>query len=284
MSAQRVEKKKLPSTSEKIVEAVKERYGAIAAESGTGCCGPQPSCCGTSSASVATRIGYTPEDLELLPDGANLGLGCGAPVDSLELKQGERVLDLGSGAGIDALIAARQVGADGHVIGVDMTPEMLASARANAAGGGYENVEFRKGRLESLPVEDSSVDAVTSNCVINLVPDKAAVFQEVARVLRPGGRLVISDIVLDGPLPDAVSSDLLAYVGCVAGAMQREAYFEALADAGLSGVEIIKDVDFLAVVGDQLPAEVAELAATSGVSPDTVRGLVHSVTYRAWKE
>jgi SAM-dependent methyltransferase len=231
---------------------------------------------------VAIGIGYTPADLDLLPDGANLGLGCGAPVDHLELQPGERVLDLGSGAGIDAILAGRTVGPTGHVIGVDMTPEMLAKAEENAAAAGMDHVEFREGRLEALPVGDGLVDALTSNCVINLVPDKAAVFREMNRVLRTGGRVVISDIVLDGDLPDVVTKDVLAYVGCVAGAMRRETYFEMLASAGLADVEILKDVDFLATA--KIPGDIAQLMAETGFKPSDVEGIVRSVTYRAYKK
>lgn len=266
--------------TEEIVRTVRERYAGIAS-AGTSCCGPSGSTSCSEASQVAGEIGYAFADLELLPEGANLGLGCGAPLQHLELAEGETLVDLGSGAGIDALIAARQVGPKGHVIGVDMTPEMLGKARANAAG--HDNVEFREGRLEHLPVEDASVDAVTSNCVINLVPDKGAVFREIARVLRPGGRLVISDIVLDGELPEAITSDVLAYVGCVAGAVQRETYFDLLAGAGLGGVEILKDVDFLAMTEKASPAEVLAIAASTGVTIDEVRGVVRSVTYRARK-
>ena len=267
---------------EQIVRTVRERYGAIAVSGSSGCTTPVTSCCGNDSEqAVALGIGYAPADLDLLPEGANLGLGCGAPVGYLELQPGERFLDLGSGAGIDAILAARSVGADGHVIGVDMTPEMLAKARHNAATTGLDNVEFRGGRLESLPVDDGSVDALTSNCVINLVPDKAPVFREIYRVLRPGGRVVISDIVLDGILPDAVTDDVLAYVGCVAGAMAREDYFGMLTEAGLTEIEILKDVDFLAAT--KIPGEITDLMSATGLRLSDVEGIVRSVTYRAFK-
>jgi SAM-dependent methyltransferase len=282
MTAQSPDRPKIPSTPDEVVEAVKVRYGAIAATS-TSCCGPQTSCCGDPAESVASQLGYTPIDLGLLPEGANLGLGCGAPVAELALEAGETVLDLGSGAGVDVLLAAHGVGPSGHVIGVDMTPEMISKARANATAAGLTHVEFREGRLEHLPVEDATVDAVTSNCVINLVPDKAAVFREIHRVLRPGGRLVVSDIVLDGQLPDALATDLLAYVGCIAGALERDRYFRALEDAGLSDVEILRDVDFLAAVGDSLPPELEHVAASSGVTRDDLEGVVRSVTFRAYK-
>jgi SAM-dependent methyltransferase len=272
---------KTPADPESVVKDVRERYGAFAT-AGTSCCGPPtPSCCATGD--VATRLGYDVVDLDLLPEGANLGLGCGAPLEHLELQAGETVVDLGSGAGIDALIAARKVGPDGKVIGIDMTPEMLAAARKNAKAAGAEQVDFREGRLEDLPVGDASVDAVTSNCVINLVPDKALVFTEIARILRPGGRLVVSDIVLDGDLPGAIRESVLAYVGCVAGAERRKRYFEMLGDAGLGEVEILKDVDFLEMTKKASPAEVASVLEQAGIEGDEVEGIVRSVTYRARK-
>src|SRR5262245_15963604 len=174
----------LPSDPGQIVDRVRERYGRIAKGQESGCCGPPAGpVCDDSAATMATRLG---RDLETVPEGSNLSLGCGAPIDFLDLMPGETVLDLGSGGGIDAFLAARHVGDTGRVIGVDMTPEMVQKARAHAAEGGFSQIEFRQGRLEALPVEDASVDAVTSNCVINLVPDKSAVFPEVVRVLRSG--------------------------------------------------------------------------------------------------
>ncbi len=266
-----------PGTSqtdaEEMVTKVRERYGRIATDAG--CC----SSCGEAPLPPSTVLGYDRADLDLLPGSADLGLGCGAPLAALDLVPGETVLDLGSGPGLDALLAGRRVGPQGHVIGVDMTPEMLERARATAAGAG--NVEFRAGRLEELPVDDASIDAVTSNCVINLVPDKAAVFREMARVLRPGGRAVISDIVLDAPLPDAVRADVLAYVGCVAGAMERLTYFDLLRAAGLTEIEVLRDVDFLGMVGDQIPEEIACVLERTGITLEEVRGRVRAVTYRA---
>lgn len=271
-------------SGEAIVEQVRDRYGRIA-EGKAGCCvdaAPASSCCG-SAESASVRLGYEAKDLSALPEGADLGLGCGAPVGHLALQPGETVLDLGSGPGLDALLAARSVGPQGRVIGVDMTPAMLERARRNAERGGYANVEFREGRLEALPVEDASVDAVTSNCVINLVPDKAAVFREVARVLKPGGRLVISDIVLDGPLPPAIERDLYAYVGCISGAALRETYFGQLRAAGLGEPTLLKDVDQLAAMAEAAPAEASALLERTGVSLDEVKGKVRSVTFRATK-
>jgi ubiquinone/menaquinone biosynthesis C-methylase UbiE len=269
-----------PSDAEAVVRTVRERYAGIA-NTGSSCCGSNGGTGGGVAEAVATNLGYAHVDLDLLPEGANLGLGCGAPLQHLKLEEGEAFLDLGSGAGIDALIAARQVGPSGRVIGVDMTPVMLAKARDNAAG--HDNIDFREGRLEELPVDDASVDAVTSNCVINLVPDKAVVFREIARVLKPGGRMVISDVILDGELPEAVSHDVLAYVGCVAGAEKRESYFQKLADAGLTDLEIIKDVDFLEITDKAAPAEVLAIMESAGISRDDVTGIVRSVTYRARK-
>jgi len=267
---------------ETVVAHVQERYGKIATGEVAGCG------CGCSAAEalesvVSQQIGYAAGELEVVPDEANLGLGCGAPIATLAPAPGETVLDLGSGGGMDVFLAAPRVGAAGRVIGVDMTPEMIARARATAAKHGFANVEFRQGRLEALPVDDASVDAVTSNCVINLVPDKGQVFREVARVLKPGGRLVISDIVLDRPLPAAVADDLYAWAGCVAGAMQRADYFGALAAAGLAEVEIVRDVDFVTTIGEKLPDEIAALLARTGVRPEAIAGTVRSVTYRARK-
>ena len=270
------------SAANEIVEAVRDKYGKIARGEQSGCCGPTGVCGGASETQVALEIGYGQRDLAELPDGTNLGLGCGAPLGFLELKSGEHVVDLGSGAGIDALIAAKRVGATGRVIGVDMTPEMLERARKNAARGGYENVEFREGRLESLPVESGSIDAITSNCVINLVPDKGLVFREAARVLKPGGRMVISDIVLDGRLPEAIEKDVYAYVGCVSGAMQREEYFGLLRDAGFE-VEVLKDIDYLGSMEEAAPEEARALLERNAVKRESVVGRVRSLTYRARK-
>jgi SAM-dependent methyltransferase len=272
------------NSAEEIVAEVRDKYGKIAQGRVQGCCGPSPSPCGGGSVEVVSAsLGYSKAELEGLSD-ANLGLGCGAPIDHLELQPGEHVLDLGSGAGIDVFLAAKRVGTEGRVIGVDMTPEMLQKARANAAKLGIVQVEFREGRLEKLPVVDASIDAVTSNCVINLVPDKATVFREVARVLKPGGRLVISDIVLDGPLPPAIEKDVYAYVGCISGAMLRQAYFAALEAAGLHDIEVLRDIDYLAAMLDAAPNEVRDLLARTGVSPDQLRGQVRSITFRARRD
>jgi SAM-dependent methyltransferase/N-acetylglutamate synthase-like GNAT family acetyltransferase len=269
-----------PLEAHRVVNAVRERYAEIATAGGS-CCGATP--CGDDPAArtVALGMGYTVDELQRLPDGANLGLGCGAPVAVLGLRPGETVLDLGSGAGLDAFLAAQRVGAGGWVIGVDMTPEMVARARENATRFEIHNVEFREGRLEDLPVETGSVDAVTSNCVVNLVPDKLRVFAQIARVLRPGGRMVISDIVLDRALPPAIARDLTSYIGCVAGAARREQYFAELGAAGFSDVEILRDVDYLEGMKGAVPAEIEALLARTGVTVDQIAGIIRSVTFRA---
>lgn len=285
----KTEEQKQPRASiaedaEALVNQVRERYGRIARE-GTPCCAaPELSQIEAPvGASVSGKIGYDREQLESAPEEANLGLGCGSPIGPLRLQPGEVLLDLGSGGGLDAFIAAPLVGTEGKVIGVDMTQDMIDRARRGAEKGGFPQVEFRLGRLEALPVEDASVDAVTSNCVINLVPDKSKVFAEIGRVLKPGGRLVISDIVLERPLPAAITEDLLAYVGCVAGAMVREPYFQAVEAAGLRDIEMIRDVDYLDLIGETVPEDLARLMSRTRVSRDEVSGIVRSVTYRAWK-
>ena len=269
---------------EAMVAEVRDKYGRIAEGKGGGCFDVPAvsSCCGGAE-KISVTLGYKAKQLAVVPEGADLGLGCGAPIDHLKLQPGETVLDLGSGPGLDAFLAAKQVSPGGRVIGVDMTPAMLERARRNAAQGGYANVEFREGRLEKLPVEDASVDAITSNCVINLVPDKPAVFREIARVLKPGGRLVISDIVLDGALPQAIEKDLYAYVGCIAGAAQRSDYFGQLEAAGLSGVTVLKDVDYVAAMAAAAPDAAQALLERTGVRAEEVRGLVRSLTFRATK-
>jgi arsenite methyltransferase len=276
--------KAVPRDPESLVSKVRERYGKIADGTASGAAGCGSGCCGSASPSAVSRgLGYDASELDAAPEGADLGLGCGAPIAHLDLKPGETVLDLGSGGGLDAALAAEKVGSEGKVIGVDMTPEMIERATEAAAKAGRTQVEFRQGRLEALPVDDDSVDAITSNCVINLVPDKSKVFREIARVLRRGGRLVVSDVVLDERLPEALERDLMMWIGCVSGALERDTYFEQLRSAGLTDIEILKDVDFLAAIGDEMPQDVRELAAASGVRPEEMRGKVRSITYRAIK-
>ena len=222
-----------------VKKVVREGYGAIAAGKKS-CCGPaEPCCCGPSKADeISSQIGYSMEELKSVPEGANLGLGCGNPVALASLRAGETVVDLGSGPGLDCFLAANAVGEEGRVIGVDMTHEMLEKARDNAAKGGYDNVEFRLGEIENLPIADATADAVISNCVINLSPDKARVFSEAFRVLKPGGRLMVSDIVLEGELPQQIRESAAAYVGCVSGAILREDYFRMIEEAGFEGIEV----------------------------------------------
>ena len=213
-----------------IHEAVRAAYGGRVES--TGCCGA------SDVATAAQKMGYSDDDVNAVPDGANLGLGCGAPLQAAAVVAGDTVLDLGSGAGFDAFLAVRAVGSGGRVIGIDMTPEMIEQARANAKRAGVENVEFREGQIETLPVQDESVDVIISNCVINLSPDKPAVFREAFRVLKPGGRLAVSDIVLTKPLPEAVADNLAAYVGCLAGASLIDDYLDAIRAAGFEEPEI----------------------------------------------
>ena len=229
---------------QRIKEMVRKGYSEIASGERS-CCGPQSSCCGGYSAQEASgNIGYSQDDMSSVPEGANLGLGCGNPIALASLKAGETVLDLGSGAGFDCFLAAERVGDTGHVIGVDMTPEMISSARNNIASGQYENVEFRLGEIEHLPVSDSSVDAIISNCVINLSTDKRQVFTESYRVLKPGGRLIISDIVLLAELPQIVRDSVEAYIGCLSGALLKDAYVGLIRDAGFHDVTVLEETPF----------------------------------------
>lgn len=220
---------------------VREGYGKVA-QAEASCC--QPTCCGPDQVSppsvreTASRIGYSDEELDLVPESANLGLGCGNPTALAALQPGEVVVDLGAGAGMDAFIAARQVGPAGRVIGVDMTPEMLLRARTAAVEEGLaQTVEFREGIIEALPVASESVDVVISNCVINLSPDKPAAFSEAFRVLKPGGRLAVSDIVLSEPLPPEMASAAAAWIGCVAGAALADDYLAAIEGAGFTDLQ-----------------------------------------------
>jgi SAM-dependent methyltransferase len=215
--------------------AVRERYGAIAEGKGCGC--------GTAGGTTccASELGYSAGEEAAIPEGANLGLGCGAPVKLAGPRRGETVLDLGSGAGVDVFLAAREVGPEGRAIGVDMTPAMIDRARTNAAREGYTNVEFRLGEIEHLPVRDASVDVIVSNCVVNLSPEKAQVFREAYRVLKPGGRMLLSDLVLERPLPLETRESIEAYVGCIGGASLRGEYLQLIRDAGFREVEVVQE-------------------------------------------
>jgi arsenite methyltransferase len=219
-----------------IKDMVRNRYGSIAAASSS-CCAPAASCCSPEGQKSA-RMGYTEAELNAVPDGANLGLGCGNPQAIAALRPGEVLIDLGSGAGFDCLLAAKQVGPEGRVIGVDMTHEMLAKARDNAARVGATNVEFRLGEIEHLPIADATGDVIISNCVINLVPDKAQVFREAFRVLKPGGRLAIADVVNVIPLPAELAADQALLCGCVAGAASTAAIQDWLSVAGFTDINI----------------------------------------------
>ena len=248
------------NTAEQIHDVVQKRYGAIARNKGTGAQG----CCSVPEGSIVTTtdpqaIGYTADDVAKAGD-ANLGLGCGNPLALASIEPGMTVLDLGSGAGFDAFLARERVGENGHVIGVDMTDDMLELARKNAEARGVKNVEFRKGFIEKLPVGANSVDLVISNCVINLSPDKPAVFGEIARVLKPGGQFWFSDIVLLRPLPKSVEENVAAYVGCVAGASQLSDYVALLADAGLTDISVPQITTGASLLQAMAPALLKEAA------------------------
>lgn len=266
---------------------VREAYGAVAKGKGS-CCGP--SCCDSKGGSlmglaergrdIGQTLGYSEEDLDSVPEGANLGLGCGNPVALAELREGETVVDLGSGAGLDCFLAAQRVGPTGKVIGVDMTPEMMAKARENAVKGGYANVEFRLGEIEALPIADSSVDTVISNCVLNLVPDKAKAFGEIFRVLKPGGKLAISDIVLTQDLPEALRHNPSVYSSCIGGAIRKDEYLRLLGQAGFPAVEVVDEVDAGELLASA-PGPVSDFLRDPGISD--VSGWLLSVRLRATK-
>jgi len=225
-----------------IKKVVEERYAAIARGAVKGCCDNSKASASDIYNIATMGQGYKANELAAIPEGANLGLGCGDPTADADLQPGQTVLDLGSGAGIDCFLAARRVGPAGRVIGVDMTDAMLEKARSNAREGGFTNVEFRKGEIEKLPVESGSVDRILSNCVINLAPDKRPVFAEAYRVLKPNGILSVSDIVSFGPVPDSVRRDAELWAGCIAGAMIKEDYLALIREAGFQKVSVVKEV------------------------------------------
>lgn len=254
----------------RIRKFVRDRYAGIARQGGS-CCGTGAACgSGGLAESASRKVGYSEDDLESVPQGSNLGLGCGNPIALASLKEGETVLDLGSGAGFDCFLAAREVGAAGRVIGVDMTPEMIEKARENARKGGYGNVEFRLGEIEHLPAADGSVDAVISNCVINLSTAKERVFAEAYRVLKPGGRVMISDLVLLRDLPEAVAGSLAAYAGCVAGAVRKDDYIRLAEMAGFRDVRIVEESRYDVAING-MDAYVREIAESYNVPLETVR-------------
>lgn len=247
--------------NEKIKKHVKKRYGEIAQKEcsscSSGCC--SSSSCGTPPQYVAWKIGYSPSDIESVPEDSLLGLGCGNPVALASLKEGETVLDLGSGGGIDVFLAAKKVGQKGKVIGVDMTQEMVQRAKASALKNGYGNVEFRLGEIESLPVDDETVDVIISNCVINLAPDKLKVFQEAYRVLKPDGRLLVSDLVTEGELPEDVRSSFDAWAGCIAGALEKSDYLTKIATAGFRNVKIVSQKPYTIEVSPELRGKIVSV-------------------------
>ncbi|MBI2568378.1 MAG: arsenite methyltransferase [Candidatus Schekmanbacteria bacterium] len=259
----------MSTSSQQVHEIVRTAYGSIARDERRACCAPP-----TSSA----QLGYDAAALAAVPVGADLGLGCGNPIALAALRPGERVVDLGSGGGLDVFLAAAAVGPTGFVTGVDMTPEMVQRARRNAANAGITNVAFELGQIEALPLADSSADVVISNCVINLAPDKLAVFREAHRVLAPGGRAVVSDIVLRGELPEAVRRHAGAYVMCVSGAAQVDDYVRAMTAAGFEAVEILeeKGTNPTALAADPLFTEIASRLGAADVAA-ALRAVRHLV-------
>lgn len=266
-----------------IKAAVRDRYALVVTHNEP-CCNAASSCgCATEDPSLG--MGYETQDLEVVPEGANLGLGCGNPVALASLQPGETVLDLGSGAGFDAFLASKRVSPEGRVIGVDMTPQMIERATTLASTHGYTNVEFRLGEIEALPVADATVDAVISNCVVNLSTDKALTFREAFRVLKPGGRLMVSDLVLERPLPEAIRQDLDAYGACVAGALLKGDYLAAIEAAGFLGVTVVSERKYGL---DMFSPELLELASQRypGLSPtelEAAAGAVFSLQVEATK-
>lgn len=275
-----------------IKQAVRDRY-AVHATDATSCCAPSAvgadteSCCGSagSAAGVAEQLGYDTNDLAEIPEGADLGLGCGNPLALLELQEGETVLDLGSGGGIDCFLAAKRVGPAGRVIGVDMTPEMIARARRNAAQGGYENVEFRLGEIEHLPVADASIDVIISNCVVNLVPNKRQVFADAFRALKPGGRLSVSDIVLLGEVPLQIRDSVDAYVSCLSGAILRDDYLNLIEEVGFQNIRVTESRSFAPedVVAQDLVDEFIQVGGVTMEELQAAASLFQSIRVQATK-
>ncbi len=253
-----------------IRQAVSKNYGDIA-KTNTAACGCAPSsCCGSdenlTAGKTSVGLGYSNDDVSSVPEGANMGLGCGNPQAIASLQPGETVLDLGSGGGFDCFLAAKSVGESGHVIGVDMTREMISKARENAVKAGFSNVEFRLGEIESLPVADNSVDIIMSNCVINLSPEKLKVFKEAFRVLKVGGRLAISDIVATAPLPDHVKEDMALYAGCMAGASLIDDVESMLKEAGFSDIRIETQKEIKDIIREWAPgSKIEDFVASANI-------------------
>ncbi len=251
------------SSADEVRNTVREHYGKVAETNGAVGCAP--GCCG-ATASASAALGYSSEELASVPDGANLGLGCGNPQAIASLRSGETVLDLGSGGGFDCFLAARQVGLTGQVIGVDMTPQMVTKARENARGAGVTNVDFRLGEIEHLPLQDASVDVVLSNCVINLSPSKADVIREAFRVLRPGGRLAISDVVAVAPIPEQFRGTDSALTGCVGGAARVDELERMLMEAGFAEIAVRPRPESRAFIKDWMPGTgIEEYIASASV-------------------
>ena len=255
-------------TRDEVRAAVRERYAGVARAVGKGGC--SPGCCGAGE-SASLKMGYTAEEVAAVPEGADMGLGCGNPRAIAALRAGETVLDLGAGGGFDCFLAAAQVGEGGHVIGVDMTADMVSKAREHATKLGMKNVEFRLGEIEHLPVADGTVDVILSNCVINLSPDKGAVFREAYRVLKPGGRLAISDVVATAALPEELATGVEAFTGCVAGAVTAGTIGELLRGAGFEGIRVEVKEESRAFIRDWMPGSGAEdyvaSASIEGMKP-----------------
>ena len=271
-----------------IRKSVREAYGATARRSQPCCGGGTQTASSCGSVDGSAFAGYTREQLDAIPQGADLGLGCGNPTALAELKSGETVVDLGSGAGIDIFLASQAIGPEGHAIGVDMTAEMLDRARENAERNGVGNVEFRLGEIENLPIADGMADVILSNCVINLSPDKPRVFSEAFRVLKPGGRMMISDIVLLKDLPEAVRSSKKAYAACIAGAVKKSEYLDAIRHAGFANVEILSEkpagairasdaenLDLDAITGEDAIRYLAEAAAVNYEGYEVLAASLH---------
>jgi arsenite methyltransferase len=268
-----------------IKRAVKEGYARIAKQatsyySSRSCCG-----CADIPEEISRRMGYSEEEILAAPPESNLGLGCGNPVALASLKEGETVLDMGAGAGFDCFLASSRVGASGMVIGVDITSEMVDRARANARKGGYTNIDFRQGDLENMPVADSYVDVVISNCVINLIPNKKMVFKETFRVLKPGGRLAVSDVVLTKELPEFVKRSSKAYIGCLAGAIMKDEYLQIIRSVGFSEVNVVAESSFPveSLLCETSGSEVIEMPRISAEQQKEVADSVLSIKVSAVK-
>lgn len=259
-----------------IKKNIREGYAKIARENSS-CCAQAASCCTDSrAATISQGIGYSEEEISSVPEGSNMGLGCGNPTALASLREGETVLDLGSGGGFDCFLAAEKVGPGGLVIGVDMTPEMIEKARKNAEKEDFGNVEFRLGEIENLPVADKSVDIIISNCVINLSSDKKRVFSEAFRVLKPGGRIMVSDIVLEEELPASIKKSISAYVGCLAGAMLKNEYIEVVKNAGFENVRIEREMIMPFKHAENDPT-VKAIIEESGITSEEIRSFEKSI-------